>query len=124
MNNTYLRLWSKVYLLFALFTLSALACGTATTLPTVDFSPVPATQGASTPISGAEWENTSPPTRTAVLAITGCWNIREGAGVAYPSLYVQCGGTVEFVHWADNGFIRIVGGYICNRAVDGGEECE
>jgi hypothetical protein len=109
------------YLYLLLTTLLILACGT---LPTAATIPLQATQRVSTASATPIQEKVSAATRTSVLPVFGCWNIRSGAGVAYPSVAVQCGGSVTFVHWSDNGFLHIDGGYICNQAVDGKDRCE
>lgn len=49
-------------------------------------------------------------------SVFGCWNIREKPSVNSEILSVQCDGTLVYFEYVGNGFFRVEGGYICNRA--------
>jgi hypothetical protein len=88
-------------------------------------TPIPATETAPVSEIAVQASHSTDPTCTPSLPLSGCWNVREGAGVDFPVLRVQCGGEVLVLGWAGNGFIRVGDGeYICNRAFGYVEPCE
>ncbi len=58
----------------------------------------------------------------------GCWYIRSTPNFLSDGSNIirsQCGGTVEYIGWAANGYLELANGeYICNRAVGGADVCQ
>ena len=110
----------KPLLAITVLAIALLACGT---LPTAATMPPHATQNAPTPQI-----TETVPTVTTLDILGGCWNVREGAGLSYPVQDVLCGGTVEMVSRASNGFIEVMTeqgvGFVCARAFGMNEECK
>lgn len=118
----------KTPCLIILLIIPALACGVSAPLPAVmanATSPAIATQTrVETPTAPAVTETTRAPRPLAIL--DGCWNIRSSPADLQDAniIRIQCGGAVEVVQWAANGYLELTGGeYVCNRAVGGEVEC-
>jgi hypothetical protein len=70
-----------------------------------------------------ETTQTANPTQTLSGPIFGCWNVRNAPAVGALPLRVQCGGTVQY-QLSDNGFIEIMDGYVCGRAIGLEVKCQ
>ena len=103
-------------------TLFVLACGT---LPTVATAPQNTPQATQTDFPAFTAETHPTMTRTPVLLpVAGCWNVRSGPSTGSGVERVQCGGKIEVIRWSDNGFVEIVGGYICGQAFGMSAKCQ
>jgi len=106
-------------LIYIFCVLSVLACGTVPAM--VKNQPESAIfQGQ---ISTAAPKPTNTPL-SAVLGVSGCWNIRSAPMVAAEIVRVQCDGVIKVFGAVQNGFVRVEDGYICNQAVGDNRECK
>lgn len=102
--------------LLAVLVLATLACGTLAVPPLATATPAEDTPTVANTLAV--------PSRTPVLlAIEGCWNLREGPSVDAQVANVQCGGRIEFGGWIANGFARVGNLYICGRAFGEAVSC-
>jgi len=115
----------KIPILILLLALPALACGVSAPLAVMAELPVTATQTQpETPTAPATTSTIPAPHPLAIL--DGCWNIRSSPADLQDAnvIRIQCGGVVEFVQWAANGYLELRGGeYVCNQATGGEEPC-
>jgi len=114
----------KIPYLIALLIIPALACGVSAPLAVMAnaTSPAIATQAPTAPSMTSTIRAPRP-----LAILDGCWNIRSSPADLQDAnvIRVQCGGTVEFVQWAANGYLELTGGeYVCNQATGGDRECE
>jgi len=58
-----------------------------------------------------------------VLAVAGCWNVREKPSVGSRVVRVQCGGTIQPLDMSHD-WIRVTDGYICARSVGMDARCD
>jgi len=115
----------KIPYLIALLIIPALACGVSAPLSVMadTASPAIATH-TETPTASAMTSTIRAPRELAIL--DGCWNIRSSPADLQDAnvIRVQCGGTVEFIQWAANGYLELTGGeYVCNQALGMGDVC-
>ena len=110
----------RLLIVISLLTVLAIACTTSAN--TVGM-PIDATQTPANSVSTPEASPTSKKTTTPLLTV-GCWNVRAGDGVSYAVVRVSCDELLTVLAVANNGFVEVEGGYICNQAFGYNEECK
>jgi hypothetical protein len=58
-----------------------------------------------------------------LLAVAGCWNVREQPSFGSRVVRVQCGGDIQPLDVSD-GWIRVTDGYICARSIGIDARCD
>lgn len=108
----------RLLIVISLLTVLAIACASSANsaeMPLVIHTPANA---VSTPEASPMPRKTTTP-----LLTVGCWNIREGDGTSFPVARVSCDELLTVLAVANNGFVEVEGGYICNQAFGYNEEC-
>lgn len=109
----------RLLIAISLLTLLAVACETSANAARI---PLDATQTPANSVSTHNAPPTSQKTKTPLLTV-GCWNIRAGAGTSFAVVRVSCDELLTVLAVADNGFVAVEGGYICNQAFGYSDEC-